>query len=138
MLTIDKVREVLGVYLKGDKLDSASQAVMRALAVSKVVERRPEDKVIDGVQAKYCSMAKAWFPVEDFVKNKNYTKRGYNVWHKHYSAAKKMAERAANEFAAGLITQEVFMERMAASKVEDSRKDDISSYEEVRKSALEL
>lgn len=130
------IREVLGNFLKGDKLDQAVLAVEMVIKSNKSIGKRPEDREIDGVPARWCAFAKAWFAVDEFVANKTYTKRAYNVWHKYYNEARKMKQQAADKLASGQINEAEFREMMVQAAATDAKKDDIASYESVREHAL--
>lgn len=125
--------DILSKYIKNEsKLQEASQEVEAFFRSATKRSRRPEDKVLDNVTYKFCSFSQAYFPIEDFVNNKSYTKAAYNVWNHFYKKSKDMIAEAKARHSDKLIDDAEKERRIAEAEAYAARKDDLKEYENVR------
>ena len=127
------LQELLSKYIRNEaKLQEASQEV--AAFFAKVNSRRARNQNVEfeGVTYKYCSMSQKYFPIEDFVNNKNYTKAAYRIWNKFYTDANKMVAEAKAQHSDGVISDERKQEKLQKAAEIMAEKDNMANYEALR------
>lgn len=131
-----KIVELLSVNVKKGVNVEELTASLNEILNTKQPKIANDDIVVDGITYRFCSFSKMYYKVDDFVSGKKYTKAAYKIWHYYYAESKRMINAASKKLYAGEIELQEFSRLVEESKEFESKKSELSSYDEVRQSGF--